>query len=95
MKDNNVIKLKKFYCQNDNGAKVRCWYSYGKLIDGRACVTIYAKEYGKQLSNVFDADRVSNETEIMTDYFEKDKVRIFEDDKLWEAAFNLVCGKSI
>jgi len=52
-----------------------CWYSHGALIDGRVCVTIYAKNYG---SLPKELGTIKNDTDMMTDYFEKDRVRFFE-----------------
>lgn len=36
------IKLRRHYCQLDNGPRVRCWYSRGSLGTATDAVTIYA-----------------------------------------------------
>jgi len=70
----------------DGTAKARVSYSVCKKHnDPRQCVTIYAKEYGRQLSPIFDD--VSNDTDMMTDYFEKDRITFFEGDKYYAEAF--------
>lgn len=51
-----------------------CWYSHGRLIDGRDCVTVYARSYDS-FPKEFGA--IKNDTDMLTDYFEKDRVRFF------------------
>ena len=64
--------------------KVNIWYSLDRRIDGRKCVTIYAKEYSGKLCAIFD--NVENNTDSQRDYFEKDKVNFFEDHPLYATA---------
>lgn len=81
------IRFLKFKVVNDKlktSAKVH--YSLDNRTDGRKCVTIYAKEYGHQLSKVFVDDAVINDTDTMTDYFCKDTIRLFEDHPLYAVA---------
>lgn len=81
-----MIKLMKHYAQNTaTGAKARCWYSHGRLINGRDCVTVYGKTCLENLRAVFGAE-VQNDTEIMTDYFENDRYRIYPGSPLWAEA---------
>ncbi len=81
------IKLRRYYCQNtDTGKKVRCWYHRGSYTFAPDAVTIYAKSYADSLADVFPGERVENNTELQTDYFEKDRVRILPGDPLWEDA---------
>ena len=78
-----MIKFNKHNVTNGT-TKARVSYDLGKLIDGRTCVTIYEKDYATKLFQIFpDA---FNNSDLMTDYFEKTKVRIFEGDALYEAA---------
>lgn len=52
-----------------------CWYSRTTLIDGRVCVTIYARSILKGLPAVLNPE---NDTDYTTDYFDNDRVRFFE-----------------
>ncbi len=47
-----MVKMMKFYVTNGT-EKARVWYSRGTLVDGRDCVTIYAKDYDGALGRVF------------------------------------------
>ena len=87
------IKLRRYYCQRDNGPRVRCWYSRGSLRSAPDAVTIYAKSYSDSLADVFPPERVENNTELQTDYFEKDRVRILPGDPLWEDACAMAAPK--
>lgn len=85
------ITFRKHFVKNaTTGAKARVRYSKGSLISrpGVQCVTIYAKDHGEQLSKVF-ASGVQNDTELVSDYFETDRVRIFEDDALFPQVIGL------
>lgn len=68
----NAIRLMKHYV-TDGTTKARAWYSLDNNTRNPLCVTIYAKDYGNQLYPIF-GDIVKNDTDIMTDYFEKDRV---------------------
>jgi hypothetical protein len=83
------MKFMRFYVESDEGKRVKCDYSYGKTPDGREYITIYAKEYGPQLRFL---PACENNTDTMTDYFEKDRVRVYESDGLYpevKARFDL------
>lgn len=67
----------------ETGKKARVHYSIGNRTDGRQCVTIYAKDYGNTLAGVID---YTNNSDIMTDYFEKDRAVIFADIPLYSSA---------
>lgn len=83
-----MVKFNKYAVVNTaTKAKARVWYSRTKLVDGRECITIYAKDYGSKLGPVLgDALPVKNDTEIQTDYFETDLVRIFPGTPFYDAA---------
>lgn len=85
-----MIKMMKFYVTN-GAEKARVWYSRGQLIDGRDCVTIYAKDYTGALGRIFNGDNYENNTDTMTDYFEKGRVRIFPSNPMWNAA----CARAV
>ena len=66
--------------------KARVHYSYGNRTDGREAVTIYARDYGRDLHKLFE--NAKNESDSMTDYFETSRVVIFADDPLFPAALH-------
>jgi hypothetical protein len=70
------IKFMKHYV-TDGTIKARVWYSLDNRMDGRKCVTIYAKDYGHELGAMFN-EEYENNTDLMTDYFDKGTVRLFE-----------------
>ena len=78
-----TIKFNKFHVTNGT-AKARVWYNLDNRIDGRKCVTIYAKDYTRTLGLVLDG--YQNETDYHTDYFDKGKVVLFEDHPLYSVA---------
>ena len=78
--------LKHAIKHNEKRIKVR--YSDGKLLHHpKGTITIYAKEYGQQLPEELNPE---NETEIQTDYFDKDKARILPGSKYYEDVIKLV-----
>jgi len=79
-----AIKLMKHYV-SDGETKARVWYSMGNYVDGLPGVTIYAKDYGNKLGTYFSG-KVRNDSEMMTDYFETDSVRLRPGDEHYEAA---------
>lgn len=81
-----TIRLMKHYVTNGT-TKARVWYSRGVLTNGRDCVTLYAKDYTGSLGLVFAGDpNYKDDTDTMTDYFDKGMVRIYPDSPLWDAA---------
>jgi hypothetical protein len=83
-KELTVIKFNKFNVTNGTDkAKVR--YSLDNRCDGRACVTIYAKDYDSTLGHIFFEEYINN-TDTMTDYFDKGRVVLFADHPLYAAA---------
>ena len=80
-----MIKFNKHNVVNtETKEKCRVHYSVDNHISGKPCVTLYAKSVLDKLSPVF-ADAVNN-SDYMTDYFESDRVRLFEDHEHYEAA---------
>lgn len=73
------------YHVTDGTTKARCFYSLDNRTDGRSCVTIYARDYGSGLGRMF-ADAYHNDSDSMTDYFEKGRVVLFEDHPLYKQA---------
>lgn len=69
-----------------NGIKVdgklyKAWYSKGRLISNpdEGIITIYARDYTR-LPNI-EGLNVQNDTDIMTDYFDSDKIRVVPSNK--------------
>jgi len=69
----------------DGTVKARVYYSLDNRTDKRPCVTLYAKDYGNELNKLFP-DTYKNDTDIMTDYFEKGRVVLFADHPMYAAA---------
>ena len=65
--------------------KAKITYSLDNRTDGQNCVTLYAKDYDRSLGRIFD-DEYTNNSDSMTDYFEKGRVVLFEDHPLYAAA---------
>jgi hypothetical protein len=81
-----MIKFNKYnVVDTETKVKARVMYSLDNRVDGRECVTIYAKDYDRALGEVF-AEGYVNETDDMTDYFDQGKVVLFADHPLYEAA---------
>lgn len=81
----STIRFMKHYV-TDGVTKARVHYSAGRIIgDNRQAVTLYAKDYGLSLASIFGT-KVQDDTDIMTDYFDKGRVRFFEGDEHYAAA---------
>ena len=65
--------------------KARVSYHLNSRIDGRNCVTLYAKDWCRTLGKIF-REGYRNETDSMTDYFEQGSVVLFEDNPYYQAA---------
>jgi hypothetical protein len=79
------IKFNRYYV-TDGVTKARVHYSLDNRTDGRKCVTIYHKDYTDALGTIFQDGTYKNDTEIMTDYFDKGHVTLFDDHPLYAAA---------
>ncbi len=77
------MKFRKYFVENGE-FKARVFYSLDNRVDGRKCVTIYAKDYAGQLGKVFA--EYKNDTDSMTDYFDQGHVDLFEDNKFYNEA---------
>ena len=87
-----TIRFMKHYV-TDGAVKARVFYSPGQIYRDPAageagglvqCVTLYARGYDRALGKIF-ADRYINDTDLMTDYFDQGRVRIYTDDPLYPA----------
>jgi hypothetical protein len=79
-----MIKFNKFNVTNGTH-KARVHYCLDNRSDQRKCVTIYAKDYDRNLGQIF-ANEYQNNTDTMTDYFEKGRVVLFEDHPQYSQA---------
>jgi hypothetical protein len=91
----NAVKFHKFYVTNGS-VKARVFYSHGQIYnsvkDGvagglRECVTLYAKDFdsGRALAQILSAG-YQNDTDLMSDYFDEGRTRLFPGDALYAAA---------
>ncbi len=82
-----TIKFNKYNVTNTKTkAKARVNYSLDNRMDERACVTIYHKDYSNALLKVMGSAVYVNNTDAMTDYFDKGNVTLFADHPLYAAA---------
>lgn len=85
-----TITCKKHFITNGT-IKARVRYSAHKMTStGANVVTVYAKSYedGNKLAEIL-SETYENETDIMTDYFEKGRARIFESNPIYQQAFSI------
>ena len=80
------------HCVAKGEIKARVHYSIDNRTDGRKCVTLYAKDYSRDLGKVLSGIYI-NETETMTDYFDPGRAVLFDDHPLYPAA--LARAKSV
>lgn len=79
------IRFMKHYV-TDGVHKAKVWYShYRRTTDQRLCVVLYAKEYMNDLHKIF-ASGYTNDTDTMTDYFDKGQVTLLDDHPLYAQA---------
>ncbi len=82
-----MIKFQAHYVTNGT-VKARVRYSAFRMTTtGQDCVTLYAKDHadGRKLAEVL-GDSYENNTDTMTDYFEKGRARILAGSPLYAAA---------
>ena len=74
--------------KSQDGKYSPCWYSRGVMVNGLEAITVYAKDILKDLPR--ELGNVENNTEIITDYFEKDRVRFYAGTPEFNALVALV-----
>jgi len=85
-----TIKFNRYHIiDTDTKIKARALYSSGGRIDGRRSVTVYAKDYDRNLGKIF-GNLYKNETDIFTDYFDAGHVTFFEDSPFYLDALKQV-----
>lgn len=79
-----TVKFNRYHVTNGT-TKARVHYTLDNRVDHLACVTIYARDYGHALAQATEALGVSyhNDTDFMTDYFDKGRVVVFETHPHW------------
>lgn len=81
----------KFYWNGikDSGGKLQtCHYSIGALSHHpENTITIYSREYTPLSAGIKAAFTVENKSDSMTDYFEKDIIRVLPDHPLYAQVF--------
>ena len=86
MGEGQDIKFNKYNVTNKKTkAKARVHYSLDNRGDGKKCVTLYVKDYGYALRDVIP-NNYENDTDTMTDYFDKGRAVLFEGHPLYAAA---------
>ena len=79
-----MLKFNKFHVTNGK-IKARVSYHLDNRTDQRKCVTMYAKDYSRELGELF-YENYTNNTDTQTDYFEKGRVVLFKDHPLYSQA---------
>lgn len=79
-----AIRFMKHYV-TDGAIKARVFYTDTALVNGKRCVTLYARDYSRNLGKIF-GDAYANATDYMTDYFDEGHVRIPTEHELYAAA---------
>lgn len=81
-----MIKFNLYNVVNkETGDKAKVSYHISNRVDGRECVTLYEKDYSRNLGKVF-AGQATNNSDSMTDYFESTKMVFFKDHPLYDQA---------
>jgi len=74
-----------------NGRYVPVWYSKGEYTKEsglpKGTITIYAKGYNDRLPNVLNP---INQSDMQTDYFEKDKARITPTNRYYKKVIRVI-----
>ena len=80
----NQVKFHLHYVTNGT-TKARVHYSLDNHVSGKPCVILYAKDYDGRLGKVIP-ENYRNDTDLMTDYFDQGRVRLFEGHPLYNDA---------
>ncbi|HXI90483.1 MAG TPA: hypothetical protein VNH18_29495 [Bryobacteraceae bacterium] len=79
METQSKTNLRFFYngIKASDGKLQKCWYSDGQLLNSpTGTITIYARDYASFSAEIRAAFNVENGSDMMTDYFEKDRIRV-------------------
>lgn len=82
-----MANLKFYYngIKEDGGKLQPCSYNLGNYVNlPEETITIYNREYTRFSQGIRDAFKVENDSDIMTDYFEKDRIRVAPTHPLYQ-----------
>lgn len=89
MADDRIRFLK--HAIKHKGKRYRVHYSTGELINfPKGTVTIYARDYSFKDGGLPKELNPKNDTDIITDYFEKDRARITPDNRYFKDIMKLL-----
>lgn len=92
MKNQNTLKF--FYNGiKANGGELQSAYFSFSQENGNSFIRCYANNYGRFSSEIQGTFCVKNDTDTMTDYFEKDRFTILPGTEYWKSACE-VCIKT-
>ncbi|MDE2096361.1 MAG: hypothetical protein KGL39_03880 [Patescibacteria group bacterium] len=70
--------------KDGSGKLHRCWYSNGALLrHPPGTISIHAKDYARFSADIRACFEVENNTDMMTDYFDTDTIRVVPDHPLY------------
>lgn len=70
--------------KGSDGKLQKCFYSDGALLHHPAgTITIYSREYSHFTKDIQEHFTVENDSDLMTDYFEKDRIRVLPTHPLY------------
>lgn len=87
------MKLLKKGIRDDQGQYFPVFYCNGQIyVEGalKDCITIYSRTYKRFSDDIRQHFIVENDSDSMTDYFEKDRIRIFPDSPHFATLQNLI-----
>lgn len=70
-----------------NGKYYQAWYSKNVDTHGKNLITIFARDLGNGLPA--ELGSIENNSEMMTDYFEKDRIKFYEGSKEYNSLLPL------
>jgi hypothetical protein len=79
-------KLRFFWngIKGTDGKLQSCFYSDGALLNSPAgTITIYARNYRSFSAEIRESFDVQNDSDMMTDYFEQDRIRVTPEHPLY------------
>ena len=68
-----------------NNALYKAYYSLGNLINQPETITIYSKNYSRL--PVIEGLTTQNDTDITTDYFENDRIRVIPNNPNYKSVY--------
>lgn len=85
-----MIKFMKYYViDTETKIKARVYYRQGYSTESKDYIVIYNKDYNKKLSLIFK-EGVINNSDILTDYHEEERIRIYRDSPYYRQVLQRV-----